>query len=219
MTNSKMCVLFTSRRTQYNKCLKHTFSTLFLVYLPNCRFRYRYRCVSYIYIYIYIYTCVCMFVCVYIHTYIYIYIYIHSSGDGRLPAAADGGPDPASVTNDNVSNYTIMNNGNNNNNHNNVDTHNVTTTTTTNNNDNTNNRTCMTKHNHIHYRISRVCIDMDPTTTFPFEEGQISYLEYFQRRHGIALQRRQPLLHCPFRGKQELKGGSRAITQTSLDFL
>lgn len=78
-------------------------------------------------------------------------------------------------------------------------------------------RTCMTKHNHVHYRINRVCLDMDATSTFPFEDGEISYMEYFQRRHGIALTRRQPLLHCPFRGKQELYLPAEIAFLTGLD--
>ena len=45
---------------------------------------------------------------------------------------------------------------------------------------------------------------MDPTHTFPSEQGEISYLEYFQQRHGLTLQRKQPLLYCPFRAKQEV---------------
>lgn len=65
--------------------------------------------------------------------------------------------------------------------------------------------------------------DMDPTDTFPSEEGEISYLatqlhglagpsdaqEYFQRRHGLTLQRKQPLLYCPFRAKQEVPRSTR----------
>jgi len=78
-------------------------------------------------------------------------------------------------------------------------------------------RTCMTRHNHIHYRINRVCIDMDPLSTFPFEDGEISYIEYFQRRHGITLQRRQPMLHCPLRGKSELYLPSELAYLTGLD--
>lgn len=78
-------------------------------------------------------------------------------------------------------------------------------------------RTCMTKHNHIHYRIARVCIDMDPTSTFPFEDGEISYMEYFQRRHGISLNRKQPMLHCPFRGKHELYLPAELAFLTGLD--
>jgi len=84
--------------------------------------------------------------------------------------------------------------------------------------------------------------DMDPSASFPFEDGEITYLapwlnhgpmamglilesdfpswiqvadsrqptahgiatkEYFLRRHGITLQRKQPMLYCPFRAKQE----------------
>jgi len=78
-------------------------------------------------------------------------------------------------------------------------------------------RSCMTKHNHIHYRIGRVCIDMSPQNTFPFEDGEISYLEYFQRRHGITLERRQPMLHCPFRAKQELYLPAEIAFLTGLD--
>ena len=35
--------------------------------------------------------------------------------------------------------------------------------------------------------------------------------EYFQRRHGINLQRKQPMLYCPFRAKQEADGWSRGL--------
>lgn len=65
-------------------------------------------------------------------------------------------------------------------------------------------RTCMTRHNQIHYRIQKICIDMDPLSTFPLEEGEITYLEYFQRRHGITLERQQPMLYVPFRSNMEL---------------
>ncbi|CAE8743060.1 unnamed protein product, partial [Polarella glacialis] len=78
-------------------------------------------------------------------------------------------------------------------------------------------RTCMTKHNHIHYCIKRVCIEMDPSASFPFEDGEVTYLEYFQRRHGITLQKKQPMLHCPFRGKQELYLPSELAFLTGLD--
>eukprot|EP00811_Abedinium_folium_P028385 NODE_438_length_3049_cov_4.097878.p1 GENE.NODE_438_length_3049_cov_4.097878~~NODE_438_length_3049_cov_4.097878.p1 ORF type:complete len:976 (+),score=232.09 NODE_438_length_3049_cov_4.097878:220-2928(+) len=65
-------------------------------------------------------------------------------------------------------------------------------------------KTCMTMHNHLHYRIKRVCLDTDPTSPFQSEDGETTYLEYFQKRHDIALQRRQPMLHCPFRCRQDL---------------
>eukprot|EP00931_Biecheleriopsis_adriatica_P050441 TRINITY_DN29205_c0_g1_i1.p1 TRINITY_DN29205_c0_g1~~TRINITY_DN29205_c0_g1_i1.p1 ORF type:complete len:1021 (-),score=208.80 TRINITY_DN29205_c0_g1_i1:207-3269(-) len=78
-------------------------------------------------------------------------------------------------------------------------------------------RTCMSRHNQIHYRIHRVCIEMDPTATFPFEDGEITYLEYFQRRHGITLQRKQPMLYCPFRAKQEVYLPAEIAFLTGLD--
>ncbi|CAK9089659.1 unnamed protein product [Durusdinium trenchii] len=78
-------------------------------------------------------------------------------------------------------------------------------------------RTCMSRHNQIHYRIQKVCIDMDPLATFPFEEGEITYLEYFQRRHGLTLQKKQPMLYCPFRTKQQVYLPAEIAFLTGLD--
>lgn len=78
-------------------------------------------------------------------------------------------------------------------------------------------RTCMSRHNQIHYKIKKVCIDMDPSASFPFEDGEITYLEYFLRRHGITLQRKQPMLYCPFRAKQEVYLPAEIAFLTGLD--
>merc|ERR1719188_2578949 len=78
-------------------------------------------------------------------------------------------------------------------------------------------RSCMTRHNHIHYRINKVCIHMNPLSTFPYEDGEITYMDYFQRRHGIVLEPGQPMLHCPFRGRQELYVPSQIAFLTGLD--
>eukprot|EP00434_Breviolum_minutum_P035933 symbB.v1.2.031821.t1/scaffold3737.1/size52626/1 len=78
-------------------------------------------------------------------------------------------------------------------------------------------RTCMSRHNQIHYKIQRVCIDMDPTASFPFEDGEITYIDYFQRRHGLTLQRKQPMLYCPFRSKLEVYLPAEIAFLTGLD--
>eukprot|EP00927_Polykrikos_kofoidii_P004716 TRINITY_DN11868_c0_g1_i5.p1 TRINITY_DN11868_c0_g1~~TRINITY_DN11868_c0_g1_i5.p1 ORF type:complete len:1029 (-),score=115.11 TRINITY_DN11868_c0_g1_i5:97-3183(-) len=78
-------------------------------------------------------------------------------------------------------------------------------------------RTCMTRHNHVHYRIQRVCIDMDPTHTFLSMNTDISYLEYFQQRHGIKLKKCQPLLYCPFRSNKDTYIPSELAFLTGID--
>lgn len=76
----------------------------------------------------------------------------------------------------------------------------------------------MTEHNHIHYRIQRVCLDMTVDSTFATpDDGMISYKEYFLRRHGLKLDPLAPMLHCPFRGKQELYLPAQLATLTGLD--
>eukprot|EP00929_Paragymnodinium_shiwhaense_P112628 TRINITY_DN80898_c0_g1_i1.p1 TRINITY_DN80898_c0_g1~~TRINITY_DN80898_c0_g1_i1.p1 ORF type:complete len:1042 (-),score=161.27 TRINITY_DN80898_c0_g1_i1:64-3189(-) len=78
-------------------------------------------------------------------------------------------------------------------------------------------RTCVATHNNMHYKIARVCLDMDPSCTFPTETGDISYLDYYHARHGIKLTPVQPLLHCPFRAKPGLYLPAEIACLTGLD--
>ena len=46
-------------------------------------------------------------------------------------------------------------------------------------------RTCITKYNHIHYRIHRVCLDKSTLDNFDCNGGQITFKNYFWTAHNI----------------------------------